>query len=152
MKSNPEPVAFSGDEKIALQGCYIFRDNLAHKAQVSIASAISFTEHPNLLVIIVEVKGSKKNTLAIGIPMDQAMKLTRHAIIWNEGLYEYESCKLDVVQDIFNKHVPDLTLAPWTEEDVETIEDIEAKDELQEMVKQDLLKIAAVSMEAKKSE
>jgi hypothetical protein len=150
MKSNPEPVAFSGDEKISLKDCYVFRDNLAHKAEVGIASGISFTEHPNLLVINVEVKGSKKNTLAIGIPMDQAMKLTRHAIIWNEGLYEYESCKLDVVSEIFDKYEADLTAAPWTEEDVEAVEMMEAKDELQEMVKQDLLKIAAVSMEANK--
>jgi len=152
MKSNPEPVTFSGDEKIALKDCYIFRDNLAHKAQVSIASGISFTEHPNLLVINVEVKGSKKNTLKLGIPMEQAMKLTRHAIIWNEDLYEYESCKLDVVRELFDKHIPDLVAVPWTDEDVETIENLEAKDELQRMVKQDLLRVAAVSMEAKKSE
>ena len=150
MKSNPEPVAFSGDEKIALQDCYIFRDNLAHKAQVSIASGISFTEHPNLLVINVEVKGSKKNTLKLGIPFVEAMKLTRHAIIWNEDLYEYESCKLDVVSEIFDKHIPDLIAAPWTKEDVEAVEMMEAKDELQEMVKQDLLRIATVSMEANK--
>ncbi len=150
MKSNPEPVAFSGDEKIALQDCYIFRDNLAHKAQVSIATGISFTEHPHLILFNIVVPGSKKNTLKLGIPIVEAMKLTRHAIIWNEDFYEYESCKLDVVREIFNKHVPDLTLAPWTEEDVEAVENLEAKDELQEMVKQDLLKIAAVSMEANK--
>jgi len=152
MKNNPEPVTFNGNENVALQDCYVFRDNLAHKAEVGIASAISFTEHPNLLIIKVEVKGSRKNTLKLGIPMDQAMKLTRHAIIWNESLYEYDTCKLDVVSEIFDKHIPDLTLAPWTKEDVEAVEMMEAKDELQEMVKQDLLKIAAVSMEAKKSE
>ena len=152
MKSNPEPVTFSGDEKIALQDCYVFRDGLAHKAEVGIASGISFTAHPNLLVINVEVKGSRKNTLKLGIPFVEAMKLTRHAIIWNEDLYEYESCKLDVVRELFDKHIPDLVAASWTKEDVETIETLEATDELQEMVKQDLLKIAAVSMEAKKSE
>jgi hypothetical protein len=152
MKTNPEPVTFNGNENVPLQDCYVFRDNLAHKAEVGIAGGISFTQHPNLLVINVQVKGSKKNTFALGIPMTQAMKMSRHAVLWSEALYEYDTCKLDVVQDIFNKHVPDLTLAPWTEEDVETIENIEAKDELQEMVKQDLLKIAAVSMEARKSE
>jgi hypothetical protein len=152
MKTNPEPVTFNGNENVPLQDCYVFRDNLAHKAEVGIAGGISFTQHPNLLVINVQVKGSKKNTFALGIPMTQAMKMSRHAVLWSEALYEYDTCKLDVVQDIFNKHVPDLTLAPWTEEDVETIENIYAKDELQEMVKQDLLKIAAVSMEARKSE
>ena len=150
MKTTPEPVTFTGDENVPLKDCYVFRDGLAHKAEVGIASGISFTEHPNLLVINVEVKGSKKNTLAIGIPMDQAMKLTRHTIIWNEDLSEYESCKLDVVRELFQKLVPDLYAAPWTDEDVETIENLEAKDELQRMVKQDLLKIAAVSMEANK--
>ena len=152
MKTNPEPVTFSGDEKIALQDCYIFRDNLAHKAEVSIASGISFTQHPNLLIINVQVKGSRKNTFALGIPMTQAMKMSRHAVLWSEALYEYDECKLDVVSNLFDTFEADLTAAPWTKEDVETIEDIEAKDELQEMVKQDLLKIAAVSMEARKSE
>jgi len=150
MKNNPEPVTFNGNENVPLQDCYVFRDGMAHKAQVSIASGISFTEHPNLLVINVEVKGSRKNTLKLGIPFVEAMKLTRHAIIWNESLYEYDTCKLDVVRELFDKHIPDLIAAPWTEEDVETVEMMEAKDELQEMVKQDLLKIAAVSMEANK--
>ena len=150
MKTNPEPVTFSGDENVALQDCYVFRDNLAHKAEVGIASAISFTEHPNLLIFNVNVKGSKKNTFALGIPMTQAMKMSRHAVLWNEALYEYDECKLDVVSNLFDKYEADLTAAPWTEEDVETIEKVEAKDELQEMVKQDLLKIATVSMEANK--
>jgi hypothetical protein len=55
-----------------------------------------------------------------------------------------------VVSEIFDKHIPDLIAAPWTKEDVEAVEMMEAKDELQRMVKQDLLKIAAVSMEANK--
>ena len=125
---------------------------MAHKAQVSIATGISFTEHPHLILFNIVVPGSKKNTFKLGIPFVEAMKLTRHAIIWNEDLYEYESCKLDVVRELFDKHIPDLVAASWTKEDVETIETLEATDELQEMVKQDLLKIAAVSMEAKKSE
>lgn len=152
MKSNPEPVAFSGDEKISLKDCYIFRDNLAHKAEVGIASGISFTGHPNLLVINVEVKGSKKNTLKLGIPMTEAMKLTRHTILWNEMTCDYDSLRLDAVKAIFDNHIPDLVAAPWTREDVEAVENMEAKDELQEMVKQDLLKIAAVSMEGKEDE
>ena len=152
MKSNPEPVAFSGDEKISLKDCYIFRNNLAHKAEVGIASGISFTEHPNLLVINVEVKGSKKNTLKLGIPMTEAVKMSRHAIIWNEMTYDYDSLRLDAVKEIFDNHIPDLTLAPWTKEDVEAVENMEAKDELQKMVREDLLMIAAVSMEGKEDE
>ena len=73
MKTTPELVTFSGDEKIALKDCYVFRDGLAHKAEVGIASGISFTDHPNLLIINVQVKGSKKNTFALGIPMTQAL-------------------------------------------------------------------------------
>lgn len=152
MKPIPTPVTFSGDESVDLQNCYIFRDSLAYEAQVSIATGISFTEHPNLLVINVEVKGSKKNTLAIGIPMDQAMKLTRHTILWNEITSDYDSLRLDAVKEIFDNHIPDLTLAPWTTEDVEAVENMEATDELQKMVREDLLKIASVSMGAKKSE
>lgn len=152
MKSNPEPVAFSGDEKISLKDCYIFRNNLAHKAEVGIASGISFTEHPNLLVINVEVKGSKKNTLAIGIPMDQAVKMSRQTILWHECTSDYDNLRLDVVQDIFNEHIPDLVNAPWTNDDIETLELMEATDELEKMVKDDLLNIAAVSMEGKEDE
>jgi hypothetical protein len=152
LKPTPTLVTFSGDESVELSNCYIFRDSMAHKAQVSIATGISFTEHPHLILFNIVVPGSKKNTFKLGIPFVEAMKLTRHAIIWNEDLYEYESCKLDVVRELFDKHIPDLVAASWTKEDVETIETLEATDELQEMVKQDLLKIAAVSMEAKKSE
>lgn len=150
MKTNPEPVTFSGNESVDLQNCYIFRNSLAHEAKVSIATGISFTKHPNLLVINVEVKGSKKNTLKLGIPFVEAMKLTRHTIIWNEHLNDYDSLRLDVVKEIFDNHIPDLVAAPWTREDVDTVEAMEAKDELQKMVKQDLLRIAAASMEANK--
>ena len=150
MKPTPIPVTFTGDESVDLQNCYIFRDSLAHEAKVSISTGISFTEHPNLLVINVEVKGSKKNTLAIGIPMDEAMKLTRHTIIWNEMTCDYDSLRLDVVKEIFDEYVPDLVTVRWTDEDVKAVEAMETTDELQRMVKQDLLTIAAVSMEANK--
>lgn len=152
MKPTPTPVTFSGDESVDLQNCYIFRDSLAHKAQVSIATGISFTEHPNLLVININVPGSKKNTLKLGIPMDQAMKLTRHTILWNEMTCDYDSLRLDAVKAIFDNHILDLTLAPWTTEDIETLEEMETTDELQKMVWEDLLKIAAVSMEGKEDE
>ena len=146
MKNNPEPVTFNGNENVPLQDCYVFRDNLAHKAEVGIASGISFTQHPNLLIIKVEVKGSKKNTFALGIPMTQAMKMSRHAVLWSEALYEYDECKLDLVSNLFDKYEADLTAAPWTEEDVEAVEMMEAKDELQEMVKQDFLRMAGRSV------
>lgn len=152
MKPTPIPVTFSGDESVDLKDCYVFRDSLAHKAGVSISTGISFTEDPNLLVFNINVPGSKKNTLKLGIPMNQAMKLTRHIIIWNEMTCDYDSLRLDAVKAIFDNHIPDLTLAPWTKEDVAAVEAMEASNEMQEMVKQDLLKIAAVSMEGKKSE
>lgn len=147
MKSNSEPVTFSGDEKVPLNDCYIFRDNLAHRADVGISSGISYTEHPNLLLINVQVKGSKKNTFALGIPIAEAMKLCRNTEIWNESLYEYDACKFDLVGEIFDEHVADIVSAPWNKEHVHIIQEIEANDEVTKMVKQDLLEIAAASLE-----
>ena len=152
MKPTPIPVTFSGDESVALSNCYIFRDSLAHKAHVSISTGISFTEDPNLLVLDIVVPGSRKNTLKLGIPMTEAMKLSRQTILWNECTFDYDNIRLDVIQDIFQEHVPDLVNAPWTKEDVETLELMEATDELQKMVQEDLLKIAAVSLEGKEDE
>ena len=152
MKPTPTPVTFSGDESVALSNCYIFRNSLAHEAKVSIATGISFTKHPNLLVFNINVPGSKKNTLKLGIPMTEAVKMSRHTILWNEMTCDYDNMRLDAVQEIFDNHIPDLTLAPWRREDVEAVENMEATDELQKMVKQDLLKIAAVSMEGKGDE
>ncbi len=152
MKPTPIPVTFSGDESVALSNCYVFRDSLAHKAGVSISTGISFTDDPNLLVFNINVLGSKKNTLKLGIPLVEAMKLTRHTILWNEMTCDYDSLRLDAVKAIFDNHIPDLTLAPWTREDVEAVENMEAKDELQKMVREDLLMIAAVSMEGKEDE
>ena len=152
MKSLSTPFTFDGDEKIELNDCYVFRDNLAHKASVSYTSGISFTEHPNLLIFNIVVPGSKKNTLSFGIPLKAATKLFRQVIVWNEATDDYSSLRQDVVQEVFQRHIPDLVSAPWTEEDIETLEQMEATDELQEMVKEDLLRIAAVSMEANKDE
>ena len=152
MKPTPTPVTFSGDESVDLKHCYVFRDSLAHKAGVSISTGISFTEDPNLLILTVNVPGSKKNTFKLGIPMTEAMKVSRQTILWNECTSDYDNIRLDVVQDIFQEHIPDLVNAPWTKEDVETLELMEATDELQKMVREDLLKIAAVSMEGKEDE
>ena len=152
LKPTPIPVTFTGDESVDLQNCYTFRDSLAHEAKVSISTGISFTEHPNLLVINVQVKGSKKNTLKLGIPLTEAVKMSRQTILWNECTSDYDNLRLDVVKEIFQEHIPDLTLAPWTREDIETLEEMVATDELQKMVREDLLKIAAVSMEGKEDE
>jgi hypothetical protein len=117
---------------------------------VSISTGISFTEDPNLLILTVNVPGSKKNPLKIGIPLTEAVKMSRQTILWNEMTCDYDSLRLDAVQEIFQEHIPDLTLAPWTKEDIETLELMEATDEMQKMVREDLLTIAVHSMEANK--
>ena len=147
MKPTPTPVTFTGDERIDFDGCYVFRDGLAHKAQVAIASAVSYTDLPHLFHVHVSVPGSKKMTLSIGIPFPEAIRMLRHTVLWSETLSEYDSCKLDVVRSIFGKYEADLTVAPWTEEDVQTVRDLETIDEIQEFVKNDLLRIAAVTLE-----
>ena len=147
MKPTPTPVTFTGDERIDFDGCYVFRDGLAHKAQVAIASAVSYTDLPHLFHVHVSVPGSKKMTLSIGIPFPEAIRMLRHTVLWSETLSEYDSCKLDVVRSIFGKYEADLTAAPWTEEDVQTVRDLETIDEIQEFVKNDLLRIAAVTLE-----
>lgn len=147
MKPTPTPVTFTGDERIDFDGCYVFRDGLAHKAQVAIASAVSYTDLPHLFHVHVSVPGSKKMTLSIGIPFPEAIRMLRHTDLWSETLSEYDSCKLDVVRSIFGKYEADLTAAPWTEDDVQTVRDLETIDEIQEFVKNDLLRIAAVTLE-----
>ena len=101
MKPTPTPVTFTGDERIELNGCYVFRDGLAHKANVTIASAVSFTDLPHLFHIDVIVPGSKKMTLGIGIPFPEAMRMLRHNVLWNDALSEYDECKMDVVSNLF---------------------------------------------------
>ena len=86
-------------------------------------------------------------TLSIGIPFPEAIRMLRHTVLWSETLSEYDSCKLDVVRSIFGKYEADLTAAPWTEDDVQTVRDLETIDEIQEFVKNDLLRIAAVTLE-----
>jgi len=147
LKPTPTPVTFSGNERIELKDCYVFRDGFAHKANVAIASAVSFTDLPHIFHIDVVVPGSKKNTFALGLPMTEAMKLSRHAEMWSDSLSEYDACKLDVVGELFDKCVADLTSIAWTEDDVQIVRDMDATDEMHEIVKNDLLKIAAVAME-----
>jgi hypothetical protein len=64
-------------------------------------------------------------------------------------LSEYDESKLDVVRNLFDKYEADLTAAPWTEEVIQTVRDLETIDEMQEFVKNDPLRIAAVALENK---
>lgn len=152
MKQKPTPVVFTGDERIDLHDCYVFRDGLAHQAQLSIASAVSYTDHPHLFHISIAVPGSKKMTLNVGIPFQEAMKLTRYAMLWNECVDEYDECRMEMVRSLFEEHVPDLTAIPWSESDVAAVRDMETNDEYQEAIKSDLLRIAEASLEGVKHE
>ena len=152
MKDNPIPVTFTGDERIELQNCYVFRNGLAHRAHVSIASAVSYTDDPHLFHISIAVPGSKKMTLNLGIPFPEAMKLTRYVIMWNECIYEYDSFKIEAVRNLFERHIPDLTAVSWTDADIDAVREMEASNEMQEAVKNDLLKIAEASLEGPRDE
>jgi hypothetical protein len=152
LKDKPTPVTFAGDERIELQNCYVFRDALAHRAQVSIASAVSYTDDPHLFHISIAVPGSKKMTLDLGIPFPQAMKLTRYAVMWDNSINEYDACKIDVVRSLFERHIPDLTAVSWTNADIDAVREMEASNEMQEAVKADLLMIAETSLEGQKDE
>ncbi len=152
MKDNPTPVTFAGDERIELEGCYVFRDALAHRARVSIASAVSYTDDPHLFHISIAVPGSKKMTLDLGIPFPQAMKLTRYAVMWDSTIHEYDACKIDVVRSLFERHIPDLTTVSWSDADIDAVREMEASNEMQEAVKADLLKIAETSLEGSRDE
>ena len=152
MKDNPVPVTFAGDERIELNGCYVFRDGLAHRAQVSIASAVSYTDDPHLFCISIAVPGSKKMTLDLGIPFHQAMRLSRYAVMWDSSIDEYDECKIDVVRNLFERHIPDLTAVPWTDADIDAVREMETTNEMQEAVKADLIKIAEASLEGQRNE
>ena len=152
MKDNPIPVTFSGDERIELQNCYVFRNGLAHRAHVSIASAVSYTSDPHLFCISVAVPGSKKMTLSLGIPFPEALKLTRYALMWDNSIHEYDVCKIDVVRSLFERHIPDLTAVSWTDADIDAVREMEANNEMQEAVRADLLKIAEASLEGARDE
>ena len=152
MKDKPIPVTFSGDEYIDLNGCYVFRDGLAHRANVSIASAVSYTEDPNLYCISIAVPGSKKMTLALGIPFPQALRLARYAVMWDSSIDEYDECKIDVVRNLFERHIPDITAVPWTDDDIDAVREMETTNEMQEAVKADLIKIAEASLEGPRNE
>ena len=152
MKDNPIPVTFAGDERIELQNCYVFRAGLAHKAQVSIASAVSYTDDPHLFHISIAVPGSKQMTLDLGIPFHQAMRLSRYAVMWDSSIDEYDECKIDVVRNLFERHIPDLTAVPWTDADIDAVREMETTNEMQEAVKADLIKIAEASLEGPRNE
>ena len=152
MNVKPAPVTFQGDERIELLNCYVFRDNLAHKAHVSIASAVSFTDDPHLFHISIAVPGSKKMTLQLGIPFSEAVRLTHYAEMWDNSIQEYDTCKVDVVRNLFQRHIADLTAFPWSEEDLDALREMEVHNEMQEEVKADLLSIAEASLEGEGNE
>lgn len=152
MNVKPAPVTFKGDERIELHDCYVFRDNLAHKAHVSIASAVSFTDDPHLFHISIAVPGSKKMTLQLGIPFSEAIMLTRYAEMWHNSIQEYDTCKVDVVRNLFQRHIADLTAFPWSEDDLDAVREMEVHNEMQEEVKADLLSIAEASLEGEGNE
>ena len=147
MKPTTTPVTFTGDERIDLTGCYVFRNDLAHSANVAIASAVSFTEDPHLFYISIAVPGSKKMTLDLGIPFQTAMKMIRYVALWNSSINEYDSCRIDVVRNLFEEHIADLTAVAWTEDAIDAVRDIQPDNEMEEAVKADLLAIAAASLE-----
>lgn len=152
MKDKPIPVTLSGDEYIDLDGCYVFRDGLAHRANVSIASAVSYTQDPNLFCISIAVPGSMKMTLALGLPFPQALRLARYAVMWDNSIGEYDECKIDVVRNLFNHHIPDLTAVPWSEADIDAVRDLDTSNEMQESVRATLLEIAEASLEGSRDE
>jgi hypothetical protein len=149
MKSSPVsiPVTLTGNDRIELEGCYVFRKGLAHKAEVAIASAVSFTDLPHLFHLSVSVPGSKTMTLSIGIPFSQAMRMDCFRNFWESALHDYDALRTEVASRIFDQQFEDLTKAPWTAEEIRAVEDLETSDELEATVKDDLLKIAAVALE-----
>ena len=151
MKSSPvsTPVTLTGNERIELEGCYVFRKGLAHKAEVAIASAVSFTDLPHLFHLSVSVPGSKTMTLGIGIPFSEALRMKVFTDVWESALHDYDALRTEVAARIFDQHIEDLTKAPWTAEEIRAVEDLETSDELEASVKDDLLKIAAVALESK---
>ena len=152
MTEKPIPVTFTGDDCIELKNCFVFRDNLAHKANVAISSAISYADDPHLFQISTSVPGSKKLSLRVGIPFPEMMKLIRHAVLWHEYIQEYDSYKLDVVSTIFRRHIADLTAFPWSDNDRNAVREMDVHNEMQEEVKADLLSIAEASLEGEGNE
>lgn len=149
MKPKSTPVTLSGDERIELSGCYVFRKGLAHRAQVSMSSAVSFTDLPHLFHLNISVPGSKNMTLSVGIPFSQAMLMDSFRHYWHSALNDYDAIRSEVVARIFDEHIADLTKAPWTAEEIQAVEDMDTTDDLEVCVKDDLLKISAVVMESK---
>ncbi len=147
MKEKPVPVTFTGEGCVHLQNCFVFRDGLAHKANVSIASAVSYTDDPHLFCISIAVPGSRKLTLELGIPFLEAMRLTRFAVMWDKSIMEYDTYKLGVVSRLFHNHVADLSAMQWSDAEIDAVRDLQIDNELQQEVQSDLLKIAEASLE-----
>lgn len=152
MNQSPEEVTIVGDETIELNQCYVFKNKLAHEAKVSIASAVSYTEHPHLLYIDVKVPGNRSLTLSLGIPFQQAIRMTNEVITWNESLIDYNKCMAEITRRLFNDPISDLTTFPWSDDAVRCVEEINPDNEIEAVIKSNLLKMAKLSLGAKTNE
>ena len=147
MNDSPTPVTFTGDERIELDGCYVFRDGLAHRAKLSVASAVSYTAAPHLVYFDIAVPGSKKMTLGLGIPYDQATKICRHIGDWDCYLLDYDDCKNQLSRSVFEDAIVDTIAHAWTADEVYQISDFVPTTEIEAEVQKDLLKAAKLSLE-----
>lgn len=152
MNQSIEKALIVGDETIDLQDCYVLRDHLAHKAQVVIKSAVSNTDQSHLLLVDIKVPGSKKMTLTLGVPFQQAMKMMRAVITWNES-HTYDSdLNTDMILTLINTHAPELKSSPWTDDAIQAVRDIITENNAEAAIKSDLLKMAELSLEEKNNE
>jgi len=152
MNQSIEQAPIIGNETIELQDCYVLRDHLAHKAQVVIKSAVSNTDQSHLLLIDITVPGSKKMTLTLGVPFQQAMRMMRAVITWNES-HTYDSeCTTDMIITLINTHAPELKSSPWTDDAIQAVRDMITETEAEAIIKSDLLKMAELSLEENTNE
>ena len=148
MNDSPTPVTFTGNERIELDGCYVFRDGLAHRAKLSVASAVSYTAAPHLVYFDIAVPGSKKMTLGLGIPYEQATNISRHISEWDCYLLDYDDCKNQLSRSVFDGAIIDTIAPEWTEDEVNQISDFVPSTEIEAEVRKDLLKAANLSLES----
>ena len=143
----PTPVILTCDDHIPLYDCYLFRDGLAYKADVSIATAVSYTSLPHLLNISVEVPGYKNLDLSIGIPFDQASCIDKLTQCWASTLHHYDALRSEIMTNVFTVPISDVTEAPWTSQEVRAVEQMVTIDDVGAMVKDDLLRIGTAALE-----
>ena len=148
MNDSPTPVTFTGNERIELDGCYVFRDGLAHRAKLSVASAVSYTAAPHLVYFDIAVPGSKKMTLGLGIPYEQATNISRHISEWDCYLLDYDDCKNQLSRSVSDGAIVDTIAHEWTEDELNQVSDFVPSTEIEAEVRKDLLKAANLSLES----